>query len=329
MSNHPTFKTEEELVAMKAADPAAFDLDGEAPPETEEAKAARERDENGRFKAKDAAGEEPGETPDAPAESIDAAPPAADDAPTDDDKPADDKPPVNMVPEPRLAEVVADRNRERDARLAAERRLAELEAAQAAANTTDYDAEIKALEQKYDDGDVEFVEFQKQMTTLVADKTRAEVLADVAKKDAERAQQTVQQQYDDARIRFFEVEENKALANTRTRDVAFRDAIQQVFEAGTAKTYDEVFAQAAEIVKRDFPAAAPAPTAPPADPHAARKAADAAAASRAAGTPPPVSGGVGGRGSPEGTIDLKHMKPGKFSSLPKDVQEKMLGEGAL
>lgn len=322
--------TPDALEALQKSDPAAFDMDEEAPieaaaesvDESTEAKAARERDESGRFKAK-ADDAEPEEVPEVKADA----------AKADEVKPeVEPAPKVNMVPQPRVDELAAERNREREGRLAAERRIAELEAAQTAANTKDFDAEIAALDQKYDDGDIAFADFQKARDGLVADKVRAEVLADVAEKDAKKKQQDIDNQYADASTRFFAAEDNKALVGTRLRDVAFADAVQQVFEAGTAKTYDEVFAQAADIVRRDFPAAAKADEKQEEkpNPQAPRNAADAAAASRASNTPPSINGGVGNRAGVTAVVDLKQIKQGSFSKqFTKEQQEQMLGEGAL
>src|SRR5690348_18479760 len=82
-NDHPTFLSGDALEELRKSDPAAFDDDapaatdepGDTPPDD------RERDENGRFKAKEAGDDKPdGDQP-----------PASDDPPKDEAKP-DDKP---------------------------------------------------------------------------------------------------------------------------------------------------------------------------------------------------------------------------------------------
>ena len=317
--------TPEELETLQQSDPAAFDLDvpveakdDTKPDDTKDAaKDDKPRDEQGRFKA-------------------------ADDAKTDDVKPedakADDKKddePAGMIPQARLDEVVAQRNEARRQAEELRARLAEAEAAAAKANTPDHDARIseinaaiEALDAKFDEGDVDFKEYQKQHAQLVADRTRAEIGAEQAKKAAEEAQkkaaeaqQTAEERWVEAQSAFFSAEGNAKYRDQPALLDAIKGAVGRQFANGVTD-FAEVLAGAKKEVDTAFGIAK-------ADPHAERNKSDATAASKASATPPAINGGVGNRGTEPGVVDLKNLKPGKFSSLPKTEQEKLLGEGAL
>jgi len=312
----------EALAELQKSDPAAFDLDPvEAKPDETDPAVAAKPDEAKPDEQKD------------PDTATAAKPEGSQDDPPRDEKgrfaAKDDDAKPDVIPKPRFDEVISERNAERERREAAERRAAELEAQLAAAQkgpTRDFDAEINALEQKFDEGDIDFKEYQKQHATLVADKVRAEIAEKAAEERKQAAEQTAEQQWQAAQARFFGEAENAELIDTRAKKVAFVDAVQQVAEAGGAATYDDMLAKAAEIVRRELPAA---PKKDVVDPHAARRAADAAAATAASATPAPIAGGVGNRAGVDQALDLKNLKPGAFSKLPKDQQEKLLGAGAL
>lgn len=329
----------EELEALQKSDPAAFDMDDEGespstvtqqvvadPADADDDTAERPRDENGRFVAKD-------KQEDDTASSDDDANAAA--AAQQDDPPAP-QPKTNMVPEPRLAEVVAERNAERERAKALEREAEELRAKLAEATKAparDFAAEKEALEQAYDDGDISLKDYNAKRDEILVAEVRATLAADrereqaeARQREAEKAQKSAAEQYDAARVKFFSDESNVQLANTKVKEMAFRAAIDEVFEAGTAKTYDEVFVQAAEKVRAEFGIGGKQAAV---DPHAERKARDAANASAASATPAQVRGGVGNRGSAAAALDVSRMKPGSFSKLPKDQQEALLGEGAV
>lgn len=309
----------EALEELRASDPAAFDddvpADAPIPAKDEAADAARERDESGRFKTKAA---EPAAAVDDPAKAdkTDAAP---DDA-RPDVKPDEAK--VEGIPKPRFDEVIAERNREREGRLAAERRNAELEAAQAKASQRDYTGELDALEQQYDDGDIEFKAYQKARDELVAGQAQEAALAAHTERMQKQAEQDREAAWSAAQATFFT--EHPTYAESKVRMGALKEVLAELAPQGFA-SFTDLLAQAHAQVEAEL-----SPKGEPAAPVVSARAAQAAAAATAAAnTPPSIMGGVGGRGTAAGVIDLKHMKQGNFSKLSKQEQEALLGEGAL
>lgn len=322
MPDHPTFKTGAELDELRASDPAAFDDEAKPaevgePGETAEAKEARERDENGRFKAKEAdakPSDEAGESADASTN-----PPAAGEAKPDD----------NKVDKQAFDGVVSDLQEKRQELRAMRERIAALEAQQQAAAAVpakDYDAEIAALDQQYDDGDVEFSQYQADMKALLIEKTRTEVLADVEAKRKQEAERAATQAWESAKAAFFDKPEHMALVEGRIKQAAFGAALQEAADEGITGNAELLIAARDKVLG----VVAPAKGNDQPNPHANRNASNAAAATKAAATPPALNGGTGNRSSVAGVVDLSTMKPGSFSkSLTKEQQEAMLGEGAL
>jgi hypothetical protein len=318
--------TPEALAELQKSDPAAFDMDDEpaalaAPVEGGAGTATTDdktRDDKGRFKAKDDTSAEEA----APAEVDDVA--AAAPAKGEEAQP----PKVESIPKARFDEVIAERNADREARLAAERRLAEIEAAQAKASARDYAGEIAALEQKYEDGDVDFVQYQKDRDALVTAQAQEAALAAHNERMQKQAEQDRQAAWESAQTRFFGDHKEYIDDEDGTLMGALSAAVTKIAQSGVTD-YNEMLRLAHDKVAAKFSPKAddPAPAMP--DAGATRRADAARAAGAASNTPPPVSGGVGGRGTPSNVIDLNHLKPGKFSDLPKDQQEALLGEGAL
>lgn len=311
---HPSNRSQEEIDALRASDPSAFDED-----EGGEAAAAA-------AKAAKAAGDDPPADPPAakaddgekPVKDAKADPPATTDDAGDEGKP-------RLVPEARLGEVVSERNELRnklEAYEAAER--AREEAVRAALSSRDYAKEIADLDQKWDDGDFEgeFKDFQAARETVVADRERARILAENDQRETQAAADKAERDWAEAKTKFFGEAENLALVQGKVRVAAFSAAIEEAAAAGF-DSYEDLLAKAAKLVT---PIAAA-----PVDPHADRKAKDAHAKTLAGSTPPPISGGVGNRAAAGANADLESLPAGKFSStFTKDQQEEMLGgPGAL
>jgi hypothetical protein len=211
-----------------------------------------------------------------------------------------------------------------------ERENAELKAKAeaAAANPVegrDYEAELSALDKKYDDGDVDFATYQKESRALNREQAKAETLAEVAKQNALSEQQRSEQLWSEAKAAFFADPDNAEYASNPVRQAALSAAVQVEFQqAGGRISYADVLVKARDSVEDAFGVAKPATNS--ADPHAARRAKDAAAAAAASGTPAPISGGVGARASKDGKVEITSAtKPSVWAKLPQVEKDRLLG----
>ena len=319
---HPSSLSETEKAAMMKAYPAAFDKDEGADEKTPDPAALPE--EAAAAPAADAA----------PKEDAAAAAPAAE---AEDGAAADDAPVSRKEFNGVLNELRETRKELKQART------------EPAAPARDFDAELKSLDEKldadqkslldrYDEGEIDATELAREQSRLMkeyqgsvrgitVDESKQVAAATIQKQQAEAAAQSVQQAWDSA-IGTWKDQNTEFLANPIRRDAVAK--LLEQYGADDSLSNEQVIeqVQAAAFDAFNWQGKAAAPTAP-ADPHARRNASDRAAAAHAsAATPPSLDGGVGGRGKSQG-VDLEQMKPGQFSRLPREEQEKLLGEGAL
>lgn len=192
-----------------------------------------------------------------------------------------------------------------------------------------FDEERAALKARYDDGDLDYDQYEEEKEALLLEQAEARALAKLAQQQQAAAEQQASSAAAEQQAAWNEkvgawVNANKDFMSNPVRANAVRDLIGQLGQDVTLSD-DELLAAVETAAFEAFNWQAPAKQ------HAARNAADAAAASKASATPPSLSAGVGvgGRGSGETGIDLGAIKPGTFSKLPKAEQERLLGEGAL
>jgi len=319
---HPTSLSDEEKAAMRKAFPDAFDGDDAAAAEgAQVAESGKETPPAGDAPAAAAA-------PEPAADKDTAAPP-----PAGEDK---DEQPVSRK------EFNGVLNELRETRQALKQAKTEAPPAR------DFDGELKALDEKldtdqqellgrYDEGEIDAAELAKEQARLMkeyqssvrgitVDESKHVAATTIKQQQEEAAAQTVQQAWD-AAIGAWKGDNADFLANPIRRDAVAK--LLEQYGADESLSNEQVIEAVQSAAFEAFnwqgkPAAAAAP-----DPHAARNAADRAAAARAsAATPPSLDGGVGGRGKSQ-TVNMEDMRPGQFSRLPREEQEKLLGEGAL
>lgn len=297
---HPSALSADELEALKASDPTAFDED------EDEGEAAADTPDPELLKA--VAGDE------APAAAA-----AADDG--DADGGTVDKRAFNGL----LAELRQTREE-----LKAVKQAQEASAAAApAAKARDFEAELRDLRNRYEnEGELSDEEYDAARASLLRDQVKLEVQQEFQQEAAKHGQAQAQAAWQE-RIAAWEGQHADFLANTIRRNT-----VSNLFEslgADASLSDDELIKrvekEAFEAFNYQPKTAAAAPAA--GNPHAQRNATDAAAASAASAAPPPPSAGTGNRGGPDSGIDLTAIKQGDFSKLPKAEQEKLLGEGAL
>ena len=299
LDNIPTAKTAEELAALRASDPAAFDDDEEQAPEQVEAAQAA---------ADEAAEKEAAEKAEADriaAEKAEAEKQAA------------------MIPKGRLNEVLRERDAERERADALAAEIAALKAGP----KIDYDAEIVALQKKYEeDDDLTLDDYMAQRDALLVGKVKADARAEIEQEQAQAAAQRAEQAWADAANAFVAAHPEYAEGEAK---VDLEAALHGVFAKFPTASDADKLERAHKIVLamngKAEPAAPAAATEALKGPHAARDAADAQAAAKASAAPPPVNGGVSSAGGPIGNVDFANMKPGTFSKLTKDQQAAALG----
>lgn len=313
LNNIPEAKTAEEIAALQASDPAAFDLDG-VPEQTDDEKAAAELAEK---EAADKAADEA------------AAKEAAEKAEADKGK--DDR----TIDKRQYDGVLGDL-RDTRSHLATERQRADALAAELAAlkagPAINYDEEITSLKEKWDNDEFDGTldEFIAARDALLVQKTEADARAKFQQEQAERDVNAKLEAWDKDARSFVD-------SNDRYKDEAELARLNEALEIQFARNPNGSHAdwliaadkhvQAMAIVEGRAPAAAPAATT---DPNADRNKADAQASAKASAAPKVVAGGVSSAGGPVGNIDMANLKPGQFSKLSKDQQEAALGgAGAL
>lgn len=305
LNNIPEAKTAEEIAALQASDPAAFDLD-DVPEQTDDDKAAAELAEK---EAADKAADE-----------------AA--AKAEADK-AEEAKKADVIPKGRFNEALRERDAERQRADALAAELAALKAGPA----INYDEEITSLKEKWDNDEFEGTldEFIAARDALLVQKTEADARAKFQQEQAERDVNAKLEAWDKDARSFVD-------SNERYKDEAELARLNEALAIQFARNPNGSHAdwligadkhvQAMAIVEgRAQPAAAPAAAT---DPNAERNKADAQASAKASAAPKVVAGGVSSAGGPVGNIDMASLKPGQFSKLPKDQQEAALGgAGAL
>ena len=288
--NTPSHKTDEELAALRAADPAAFDDD--VPNDIEADKAA----EAERLAAEKAEAEK------AEAERAE----------------AEAKKP-DMIPKARLNEVLAERDRERER---AEQLAAELESLKKGP-AVDYDAEVKSLDAAWngDDFDGTHAEYMEKRDALIVARAEQDAIQRYEQTLAEREAQKAAEQWATVANAFVE-------AHPEYRDASAKVELEAALHGVFAKFPDA--SDADKLDRAHKIVLAMNGKVESAAPVSGRDKADAQAAARASAQPPAISGGVSSAGGPAGNIDMQKLKPGQFSKLSKDQQEALLGgPGAL
>lgn len=338
---HPSGMSQEDLKTLRESDPSAFDDDAPAGAEDEgggESGAASEAGDTAGEAAPAAAEAAPGA--EGAAEAAAAA--AGDAAGTASDAGAaagassdgGDKRPPAMVPRARLNEVIEQRDAAREIAEQNSRELAELRARlEATKAPKDFDVEFTALQAKYDAGEIEDGEFQREQTKLLREEAKhaatvaaLETQAESLKQATERSWADEVKVWSDANPGFFAIED---AGNIFQRAINAAAALHGA-DISNADLLHHASRMAFELTGYEPPAGAAAAASSGADAAATRRAQNAARAAEGSTAPPPIAGGVGGRGGPERNIDVAQMKPGTFSKLSKDEQERQLGgPGAL
>lgn len=302
----PETKSAEEIAALRASDPAAFDLD-EAPEQSEEAKAAKEASDKA---ADEAATKEAAEKAEA-------------------EKAAEEAKKSDVIPKGRFNEALRERDAERQR---ADALAAELEALKKGP-PVDYTEEIQKLDAKWnsdDDFDGSHADYLAQRDALLAAKVEADARAKFQQEQAQRDAEARLAAWDKDARSFVDSNDRYKDADELAR---FNEALEIQFARNPNGTHAEWLTAADKLVQAMAIAEGRAPAttpAAPADPNAARNAADAQAAAKASAAPKAIEGGVSSAGGPIANIDMANLKPGQFSKLSKDQQEAALGgPGAL
>lgn len=284
-SNIPSHKTEEELAALRAADPAAFDDDV---PDVIEADDAAEAER-------------------AAAEKAEAEKAEAERAEAEAKKP-------DMIPKGRLNEVLAERDRERER---AEQLAAELEALKKGP-PVDYAAEVAALDASWnnDEFDGTHAEYMAKRDGLIVARAEQDAIQRYEQTIAEREAQKAAEQWATAANAFVE-------AHPEYRDASAKGELEAALHGVFAKFPDG--SDADKLDRAHKIVLAMNGKAESETPVSGRDKADAQAAARASAQPPAISGGVSSAGGPIGNVDFSNMKPGQFSKLSKDQQAAALG----
>lgn len=289
-TNIQSHKTDEELAAMRASDPAAFDDDVPEGDTAEAERLAAEQAEAARVAAEEAAKK---------SEAVDR-------------KKFD-----GVLGDLRDTRATLAQERERAEALAAE--LAALKAGPA----INYDDEIKALDAAWNDDnfDGSHDEYLAKRDGLIAGRAEQNAIARYEQQQAEKAAQKAANEWAAAANAF--VEEHPEYQNPAEK-ADLEAALHGVFAKFPDASDAEKLARAHKIVLALNGKSEPAAAAP-AGPHAGRDAADAQAAAKASAQPPAVNGGVSSAGGPIGNVDMANLKPGSFSKLTKDQQAAALG----
>lgn len=310
LNNIPEAKTAEEIAALQASDPAAFDLD-DVPEQTDDDKAAAELAEK---EAADKAADEA------------AAKEAAEKAEADKGK--DDR----TIDKRQYDGVLGDL-RDTRSHLATERQRADALAAELAAlkagPAINYDEEITSLKEKWDNDEFEGTldEFIAARDALLAGKIKADTRNEFQQEQAQAAALKAEQAWAEAANAFAEAHPEYADPEAKTDLEA---ALHGVFAKFPNASDADKLERAHKIVQAMNGKVEAAPAAPSTDPNADRNKADAQASAKASAAPKVVAGGVSSAGGPVGNIDMANLKPGQFSKLSKDQQEAALGgAGAL
>lgn len=300
----PETKTADELAALKASDPAAFDLD--ATP-ADDATALADK------AAAELVEKEAAEKAEADAAAAKAEADKAEEAKKSD-----------VIPKGRFNEALRERDAER---MRADALAAELEALKKGP-AVDYSEEIKKLDAAWNsEGDDAFdgthEQYLAKRDSLLVQKTEADAQAKFQKEQAERDVNAKLDAWDKDARSFVD-------ANERYKDDAelarFNEALAIQFARNPSGTHAEWLTAADKLVQAMAIAEGRAtPEVVTKGPHDDRNKADAQASAKASGAPKSIAGGVSSAGGPIGNIDMANLKPGQFSKLSKDQQAAALG----
>lgn len=314
---HPSTLTDEQRAEMRAADPAAFD-DDEAGDDAGENAAEKLPGKAAEDKAA-AAGADLADEQKAAAAEGDAAGKTAEEAAAGGGDKVDRK---------AFDGVLADLRATRD-------EVKELKAfkntiSQAPAAPKDFDAEFKAIQKQYDDGDLTLDERLAAERALSREEAQYSALVTVHQANNANALKSAEDAWTE-QVGAWSAANAEFLSNPIRKDAVGRlmDQLGSDPSLSNEQLLEKVEKAAFEAFNWK---AEPAPAASDGskDAHADRRAANAAAAAAASAVPGNLTGGVGGRGGPETAVDLDNIKPGSFSkNLTKEQQEKLLGEGAV
>lgn len=242
------------------------------------------------------------------------------------------------VPKARLDEVIAQRDKAREDAAAARDELARQQAAAAAAaaanQTRDFDAEAKAIEDKYDAGDIDQHEYNRAMRKIGAEQAADAAAQATIRAQAQVLEQKVAQGWDAEYAAFASehAEFHKLDGAVAAMQAAVKGVEAKYAAMGEPAPDDAtLIEEASAIAFRKVGYTPPAPVVQREEPRPGetlkqrrqREAAQAATAA-AAGTPPtPV--GRGNRND-TGKVDYRSIKPGTLSkNLSKDQLEAELG----
>lgn len=262
-----------------------------------------------------------------------------DEAATEDDG-ADDK---QHIPRARLNEVVREKKdalAERDALQARidaiesaekERTLAAEEAAKAPAR--DIDAEIDAVIEKYEAGDLDEAEkraalkpLERDLRKQLTDQAVAAAVKASEQRDSERSQQTQAAQWEDATAKFMADPLNAAYKEP-IRIAALNEAMKVVdTEAGGKMAYAELLQVARDRVEVAF-GGAPSSATETSQQKVTRERRE-LAAKAAAGTsvlPDRPNGGIGTRGTPA-PLDTESISRAEWRKLSQAQKDEALGK---
>ena len=259
---------------------------------------------------------------------------------------------VPMIPKPRLDEVLnrvseLERQlRDRDARDAAlggapqERDFA----AERGQIKAQWDADTAALKKQWDDGDLDADEYHDQRdaltvkygdvgNALTVEEARYVVATERVASRQQAVQEAAQTRWNDKIAGW--VAANDAFMANPIRKKAVADLLIALDTQGDDALDDD--ALIALMQEQAFDAfgwstSTARPAVPPADARSValqeRQAAAARAAAAASAAPPQVSSGAGA-GNRDVEVDLEQLKPGDFKRLPESAQRALLGEDVL
>lgn len=256
---------------------------------------------------------------------------------------------VPMIPKPRLDEVLnrvseLERQlRDRDARDAAVGSALQARdfAAEREQIKAQWDSETAALKKQWDDGDLDADEYHDQRdaltvkygelgNALTVEEARHVVVTERVASRQQAVQEAAQTRWNEKIAGW--VAANEAFMANPIRKKAVADLLITLDSEGdNALDDDALIALMQEQAFEAFGWSAPVARAatPPADARTAalqaRQAAAARAAAAASAAPPQVAGGAG-TGSREVSVDLEQLKPGEFKRLPESTQRALLGE---
>lgn len=255
------------------------------------------------------------------------------------------------IPKKRFNEVLEQRDaaKQRAAQLEQERAdlVARLEAAEAANKTAaqeqadaaaqrDIRAELEALDDQYDLGDLDVGEYRKQQRVLqraldkqIEDRASAAAKAVGAAAVQEDRALSNQQQFERARDGFLARPENKMFNDHVPAATALNAAMQEIAAANPTKrfTHEELFeAGRARMVEVGMLAAPAGATDPKKATEEQRARQSAQQNATAALIPPHPAGGRGDRGNADPAIDMTSVSASEWAKLPQARRDELLGK---